>query len=278
MNARSKASAMMMCDVLSPAYVLHSRKYQDTSLIVELLTRDEGRVSAVVRGARSKRGRQAGVWQPFMPLLVSSFGRGELRTVKHAEFLQTAFYLTGDNLLLGLYVNELLVRVLSKFESVPGVFVEYQALINELATISGVSGGLLSEGFTVAEPVPRYRNQAALRLFELQLLTELGYGITFTTEAGGGAAVVSGRHYRFVPDEGFYPLAPDGDASTTTYPGEHLLAIEARQFDVDAVDRSAKYIIRLAFAGLLGGKPLNARALFKPIAYGVKATTAENNL
>ena len=132
----------MMSDVLSPAYVLHSRKYQDSSLIVELLTRDEGRISAVVRGAKNKRGRQAGVWQPFMPLLVSSFGRGELRTVKHAEFLQTAFHLTGDNLLLGLYVNELLVRVLGKFEAVPEVFGEYQTLLNELATIDGVPGEL----------------------------------------------------------------------------------------------------------------------------------------
>ena len=269
---------MMMSDGLSPAYVLHSRKYQDSSLIVELLTRDEGRISAVVRGARNKRGRQAGIWQPFMPLLVSFFGRGELRTVKHAEFLQTAFHLTGDNLLLGLYVNELLVRVLGKFEAMPDVFSEYQVLLNELATIDGVSGELANSTATVAEPVPRYRNKAALRAFELQLLAELGYGISFTAEAGGGAAVASGQRYRFVAEEGFYRLGAGNDSSDAGYPGEHLLAIEARQFDSDAVDRSAKYIIRLAFAGLLGGKPLKARELFKPIAYGVEATIAKDKI
>ena len=269
---------MMMSDGLSPAYVLHSRKHQDSSLIVELLTRDEGRISAVVRGARNKRGRQAGIWQPFMPLLVSSFGRGELRTVKHAEFLQTAFHLTGDNLLLGLYVNELLVRVLGKFEAVPEVFGEYQTLLNELATIDGVPGELANSASTVAERGPRYRNQGALRAFELQLLAELGYGISFTAEAGGGAAVVSGQRYRFVAEEGFYPLGPGNDSADTGYPGEHLLAIEARQFDSDAVDHSAKYIIRLAFAGLLGGKPLKSRELFKPIAYGLERTVAEDKI
>lgn len=252
---------MMMSEVLSPAYVLHSRKYRDSSLIVELLTRDEGRISAVVRGARSKRGRKGGAWQPFAPLLVSFLGRGELRTVKHAEFLPTAFYLTGENLLLGLYVNELLVRVLGKFETVPAVFEEYQRLLAELNSSIGLTA--------TVEPDTEPRKQAALRHFELRLLDELGYGISFTSEAGGGAEVVPGRWYQFVVNQGFYVMGAGDIEPDVGYLGEHLLAIAARQFDAGPVELAAKKITRLVFAGLLGGKPLKARELFKPVAFNV---------
>jgi DNA repair protein RecO (recombination protein O) len=256
---------MTISDGLSPAYILHTRKYRDTSLIVELLVRDEGRVSAVARGARGKRGRQQATWQPFTPLLISCFGRGELRTVKHAEFLPTGFPLTGDSLLLGIYANELLVRVLGKYEAVPGLFGQYQTLLTDLA---GDGTPSVTPADT-AIPEPRLRRyQDGLRRFELGLLDELGFGISFTVDAERGAAVQPDRYYEFVADEGFYPVARLGQDDTNSFPGEHLLAIAAGDFSSLAIDQSAKHITRLAFARLLGGKPLKSRELFQRDGYG----------
>ena len=248
---------MTISDGLSPAYILHTRKYRDTSLIVELLVRDAGRVSAVARGARGKRGRQQATWQPFTPLLVSCFGRGELRTVKHAEFLPAGFPLAGDSLLLGIYANELLVRVLGKYEAVPGLFNQYQMLLASLS----------SDVTAIAEPRLRHYQQA-LRRFELGLLQEMGFGISFTVDAERGAAVEPGRFYEFVADEGFYPLDRPDAAAADSFPGEHLLAIAAGDFSSLATDQSAKHITRAAFAPLLGGKPLKSRELFRRDGFG----------
>lgn len=252
---------MTISDGLSPAYILHTRKYRDTSLIVELLVRDAGRVSAVARGARGKRGRQQATWQPFTPLLVSCFGRGELRTVKHAEFLPAGFPLAGDSLLLGIYANELLVRVLGKYEAVPGLFNQYQVLLASLA------GDAAPAAATNVEPRLRHYQQA-LRRFELGLLQEMGFGISFTVDAERGAAVEPGRFYEFVADEGFYPVDRQDVTALDSFPGEHLLAIAAGDFSSLATDQSAKHITRAAFAPLLGGKPLKSRELFRRDGFG----------
>lgn len=274
---------MMTSDELQPAYVLHARKYRDTSLIVELLTRHEGRVSAVVRGARSKRGRQQGTWQPFMPLLVSCFGQSDLRTVKHAEFLQTAFHLAGEQLLLGLYANELLVRVLGRFEAVPEVFSQYQSLLAVLAagsaTSSPKSDPRSANTNDVSEPSQQLlmANPArvALRHFELCLLNEMGYGVSFAHEAASGNAVQPSRRYRFVAAEGFHLLSgSDGrDADDSGHLGEYLLAIDAGKIDSVAIDRCARAVVRIAIGNLLGGRPLKSRELFQRPGYTLSGTT-----
>jgi DNA repair protein RecO (recombination protein O) len=274
---------MMTSDELQPAYVLHARKYRDTSLIVELLTRHEGRVSAVVRGARGKRGRQQGSWQPFMPLLASCFGQGDLRTVKHAEFLQTAFHLSGEQLLLGLYANELLVRALGRFEAVPEVFGQYQALLAVLAASSVSSGPEVDAGSANIDEVsePSHRpltanpERVALRHFELCLLNELGYGISFAHEAASGSAVVPSQRYQFVAAEGFYllPGSAGPDADRSGYLGEYLLAIDAGKIDSVAIDRCARAVIRIAIGNLLGGRPLKSRELFQRPGYASSGMT-----
>ncbi|HKI73856.1 MAG TPA: DNA repair protein RecO, partial [Pseudomonadales bacterium] len=169
---------------LREAFILHARKYRDTSMIVELLTRDEGRVPAVVRGVRTKNSRLAGHIRPFGRLLVSWYGRGELKTVRAMDFPWSTPELTGDALLTGLYVNELLVRLLGRHEPVPAVFDAYGPLVHRIA-------------LDVEAP-------AALRQFELGVLTELGYAITFGYEASSGEPVSEDAWYRYVPDEGFH--------------------------------------------------------------------------
>lgn len=226
---------------LMPAYILHARKYRDTSLILELFTQQEGRVAAVQRGGRSKK---TGAVQPFTPLLVSYVGKGELKSIAKLD-AGAMHYLTGDRLLLGMYANELLMRLLGKFEKVPGIFSAYQSLLLTLVAAD--------------------RYQVQLRRFEFRLLDELGYGISFGVDALSGDLVAPEKFYRFVPDEGFRVLSAETDSS---YAGHHLLAIADDDLEVEAVEAAARKISRQAIARLLGDKPLKSRELFQQLNVG----------
>lgn len=227
-----------MSEPLVEAYVLHCRKYRDTSVIAELLTASEGRLAAVVRGVRSQKSRIAGQVQPFAHLLISWVGRGELKTARSLDFPYRSVSLSGQSLMLGLYVNELLVRLLGKYDPMPAVFDQYGELLARLESGERVN--------------------AALRSFELTLLQELGYGITF--EYGvDGEPVDSEAWYRYVPEEGFHCVSePRPDA----FKGEDLLSIVSGALDAPDVDLSARRIIRSSIAVLLGGRPLKSRDLF----------------
>ncbi|MFN3238539.1 MAG: DNA repair protein RecO [Pseudomonadales bacterium] len=223
---------------LVPAYILHSRKYRDTSLILELFTEIDGRVAGVQRGARGKK--QSATVQPFTPILVSYMGKGELKTITKID-AGSMQHLTGDRLLLGMYANELLIRLLGKYEPTRSLFQVYQRLLINLAALEDYQG--------------------VLRDFELKLLEELGYGISFAFTAGSGDMVEPEQHYRFVADEGFHPIAA---ATNSSFPGAHLLAIADGEYNPE-VERTARRITRSAINRLLGDRPLQSRELFKQL-------------
>ena len=211
-------------------------------MIVELITREDGRVPAVVRGVRTKKSRTVGYIQPFGRLLVSWFGRGELKTVRSMDFPWSMPELTGDALLTGLYVNELLIRLMGKYDPIPAVFDAYGPVIHRIAM--GAEAG------------------PALRQFELLLLRELGYGITFDWEAHTGEPVRADNWYHYVPDEGFHRIAePRSDAYSVR--GEDLILIAEGKFTEPGIDASAKRIIRRSLAALLGDRKLMSRELFR---------------
>ena len=228
--------------MLHEAFILHSRNYRDTSLIVDLLTREEGRYSVVVRGAMSQKSRVRGRLQPFTPLLVASVGRSELKTSTSIDFPGNSYRLTGDRLLLGLYVNELLYRLLGKFDPVLELFDDYCHLLTSLADCQG---GVLD-----------------VRLFELRLLQELGYGINFDYDAGDGQAVEENSHYKFVVHEGFHRVDEPGDSA---FCGAELRSIAEGNLQV-VNERRLRNLTRVSLAELLGDKPLKSRSLFRGIA------------
>lgn len=249
MIVRSKVWAMMMSDdgTLSPAFILHVRKFRDTSVIIDLLTEQEGRVAAVMRGVRTRKSKTAAFVRPFTQVLVSWFGRGELKTVKTMDFPVRAAALSGDALMLGMYVNELLVRLLGKFEPVPDIFSAYGELLDRLERGDAM--------------------MPALRHFELVLLAALGYGITFDIEAETGQPVRSQALYRYTPDEGFHRL-DNGVAepsSRQVFRGDVLLAISEGKLTDPEVDRSARQVIRSSIGALLGGRELKSRELFRRV-------------
>ncbi len=225
---------------LQPSYVLHSRKFRDASLLVDFFTRDHGRVRAVARGALRGGPRRRPPLQPFHPALVSFAGRGELRTVSGVEADGPPALLRGERLFSGLYVNELLVRLLRARQEHRALYRAYQDTLRAIERADGV------------EP--------ALRGFELRLLAELGYAINLAEERDGRRPIDSRGRYRFDPQTGFARCA--AAAGDGVFQGGHLIALREFRLHDEEAARSAKRLLRMALAAHLGGRPLASRALF----------------
>ena len=226
---------------LQPVFVLHNRQYGDSSLILEVLSRDYGRLSLVAKGYRKKHGNTL---QVFAALLVSWTGRSELKTLTAAETQTSINNLAGRQLYAALYVNELLIRLLPKHDAHPQIFEYYQTLLPALAR---------EQDF---EPV--------LRSFELHLLADLGYAINLSGDALNGDPLQSDAVYRYVNEEGFYLSIVSGSESAKAdhFLGADILAIGMGDYTKLETRRAAKRLMRLALAPLLGNKPLKSRELF----------------
>lgn len=166
-----------------PAYVLHSRPYRETSLLLECLTRDHGRLGVVARGVRSQRGRlQRSQLEPFQPLVLDLQIRGELATLRSAELAASPLRLSGDAGLAGLYVNELVVRLTERQDPHPTLYLAYAQTLARLA-----------EGASLAWH---------LRRFERDLLAALGYALQLDVDADTGEPLQSGALYAYRPEHG----------------------------------------------------------------------------
>ena len=119
-----------------PAYVLHSRPYRETSLLLECLTRDHGWLGVVARGVRRERARlQRAQLEPFQLLALDWMQRGELATLQSAEGVGAPLRLVGDAGLAGLYLNELAVRLTGRQDPLPELFDAYARTLPRLALV-----------------------------------------------------------------------------------------------------------------------------------------------
>ncbi|ARU94948.1 DNA repair protein RecO [Tatumella citrea] len=223
------------------AFVLHSRPYSETSLLLDLFSENEGRVRVLAKGARAKRSQLKGALQPFTPLLVRWSGKGDIRTLRSAEAVSLALPLNGTYLYCGLYVNELLSRVLGQEIPFSELFFDYLHCIQGLASATGS-----------AEPV--------LRRFELAVLGHLGYGVDFLHCAGSGEPVSETMTYSYREEKGFIASLVINQRSFT---GRHLQALYSREFPDSDTLRAAKRFTRMALKPYLGGKPLKSQELFR---------------
>src|SRR5262245_46536737 len=117
---------------LQPAFILHARPYRDTSLLVDLLTLNHGRVHAVARSARGMRSRYKGLLQPFVPFLTSWTGKTDLVSLGCIESNGPPYFLEGRSLLSGFYLNELLIRLLHRYDPHPELYKTYQLALTRL--------------------------------------------------------------------------------------------------------------------------------------------------
>ncbi|MEK9498159.1 DNA repair protein RecO [Photorhabdus sp. P32] len=222
-------------------FVLHGRPYSETSLLLDLFTENEGRISVLAKGARSRRSNLKGCLQPFTPLLVRWSGRGAIKTLRDADPISLALPLTGSVLYSGLYINELLSRVLEQGTAYPALFFDYLQCLQVLAA---------------SEYTPEY----ALRRFELALLANLGYGVDYLHCAGSGEPVAETMTYRYREEKGFIASLVVDHYSFT---GRELKSLATREFPDSATLKAAKRFTRIALKPYLGGKPLKSRELFR---------------
>jgi DNA repair protein RecO (recombination protein O) len=225
---------------LEPSYILHARPYRESSLILEALSREQGRVGLVARGARGARSRWRNVLQPFRPLLLSWSQRGEMGTLTGADQVASPPPLAGEPLFCGIYANELMMRFLQRSDPHPVLFDRYRDLL----------------GFLAAGESP----QGPLRLFEKQLLESAGFGLQLAVEHGSERPIEPGRWYQYVPDSGPVRREPgkDDDALVS---GKALLALQSGEIDAGH-QRELKRMMRRLIAHHLGDRPLKSQSLY----------------
>jgi len=159
-----------------PAYILHHRAFRDTSQILEVITPDYGRLSLMSRGSRAAKSRLKSILQPFRPLIVSWSGKGEMPTLTSAEPQSVKnMMLTGKALPSAFYINEIIIRLVHKHDVHEKIYHLYESILRLLADKNEI------------EPV--------LRLFEKQLLEELGFGLSLCVNAETGERIVAEDEY-----------------------------------------------------------------------------------
>lgn len=225
---------------LTPAFVLHRRPYSETSLVVELFSRDLGRVGVLAKGARRQKSKWTATLEPFTRLEASWRGRGELPTLTAAEPMPGVDRLAGRSIMAGLYLNELLMRLTARHDAHPELFEHYAFALTALLGPDG--------------------EEPALRLFEKHLLDAIGYGVVTHADANTGESVLEDQRYYYVREHGPSKTAQAGCKIS----GGTLLALAAEEFSHPQHLAEAKLLMRFLLAPLLGDKPLHTRALYRP--------------
>jgi DNA repair protein RecO (recombination protein O) len=223
--------------LLESAWLLHHRPWSDTSRILELFTREQGRVTLFAHGVRRPKSPLRSVLRPFVPLLVSWSGRGDGGTLTGAEPAGPAPALAGAALLPGYYLNELLLKLLAREDRHETVYQAYGDALAELAAGA---------------------ESAALRRFERALLDELGYGVDLTREAASGRPLDAAGYYHFQAGRGVLAVR-DAAPGPDSLVGRDLLAVARGDYARTEVQRAARGIYGAAIAHCLEGRGLQSR-------------------
>ena len=228
---------------LQRAYVLHHSAYRDTGRILEVLTREHGRLSLFARGVRGPKAKLAALLQPFQPLLVSFSGRSEAPLLTGAEPAGACAALPAASLLGCFYLNELLLKLTTRHDAHPQLFDAYHATLEQLR-----AGALL---------------ERCLRLFEKRLLEEVGYGLDLQPAAAGGGVDPAGW-YLFRPAQGLVPTEADAPGAIA---GSSLCSLAQERLVSAAELQDARRLLSLALTHCLEGRPLRTRAVARAMLH-----------
>jgi len=239
MNLRSKVDGQ-------PAYVLHTTPFRETSLIVEVFSRDFGRMALLARGARRPRAAIRGLLMAFQPLEVAWAGKGEVLTLMKAEWQGGVPLLSGEALFCGYYLNELLMHLLPREDAHEHLFARYGDMLLRLA----------------GDPAGKVR-EADLRSFEKALLQELGYGLTLEHDSEG-RPILPNAHYTYRMEQGPVRLE-HAEAAAQVVSGQSLLDLAAEDFSDPRSRGEAKMLMRTLMAYYLAGVELETRKIFKEL-------------
>jgi DNA repair protein RecO (recombination protein O) len=274
LNAEERGVSRAVNKILTefePAFVLHTRPFRDTSLLVDLFTENHGRISVLARGVRKARSETSGLLMPFLPLLVILSGKGELLNLKKVEASGLAYDLSGKNLLNGFYLNELLVKLLPKNDEYRFLYLSYQQTLSDLQNSAENS----------------FMQQKFLRIFERDFLEDIGYGLLLHKDINDND-ILPEAFYNFSFSKGFSRIlhstllneqahsqqvginAKSQCTSKNTinlsakdiFSGASILALYYNEFKNIQELTEMKLLMRQIFDHLLNGKEIKTRRLF----------------
>lgn len=228
---------------LEPAYVLHQHDWRETSRILEIFSQQHGRLGIVARGARRAQSPWRTVLQPFRPLLLSWVGGGELATMIGAETAGGSESISGAALMSAYYMNELLLRLLPRHDPQPTLFYHYVAALGRVMQATA----------------------PALRVFEKQLLSALGYGLTLEYDMSSGEALRADTLYRYELERGPVPAA-SANGEGIYVKGSALDALAREDFSRPEQLQQTRELLHSVLDQLLGTQPLRTRTVARALA------------
>lgn len=228
-----------------PAFVLHSYPFRETSLIVELFTRNFGRVAVVARGARRPKSSLRGVLLAFQPLLISWSGKGEVHTLVRAEWHGGYHRLQGLPLICGFYLNELLLKLTARHDAHERLFETYSQTLTTLA--------------------PEREPAGTLRRFEKALLRELGYAMTLDRDVESGQSIAAEERYTYFVDRGPSVAAATGGGNGVELLGQTLLDMQSDDYSKAVTQQQSKTLMRALINHYLGDQVLHTRQLLRDL-------------
>jgi len=219
----------------SPAFLIHRRMYQGNSLLLDFFTKDHGKLRLIARGARSSKTSL----QMFQCLSISFKGKGDLKSLSQWEISDEPRRLLGNDLIMAIYVNELIQRLLPEGDEHSEIFESYWAYINNISTLDS------------------NEKEYKLRIFENQLLQDLGYGLDFDDDINGNT-INKDLKYDFIEHQGFV-INGNGVISGSTL----LHLSNSNEPITNSKELSIlKKMNRKRLKSLLGDKPLKSKELF----------------
>lgn len=222
-----------------PGFILHSYPYKETSLIVDVFSRDHGRIALVAKGAKRPHSKLRGALQTFQPLSLSWTGKSEVRTLMAAEWVGGLLPLEKSALLCGFYLNELLVKLLVRDDPHPALFDHYVKALTHLAH---------------EEPAA-----IVLRKFERALLKESGVAGDWARCSATRQPVVGETLYVVDPESGPRPAR-----ASDTWPrvlGKTLQDMDNEDYADAVTQTQSKFLMRFLLAHHLHGATLNTRQI-----------------
>lgn len=223
---------------LQPAFVLHAQKYRESSVILDVMTEDFGRISLLAKGVKKSKAQTAAILQPFIPLRISFTGRAELKTLTQSEVCRPYKPLQGMALYCGFYMNELLQNFLFKHDPHPDIFAAYERCLIRLGEDSDL--------------------EQPLRMFEIDLLRYSGYGLQLDYAINTNAPIEAEKHYNYYVE---YGVVEDNSGA---FSGKTLLAIRTHDL-AEADPAEIKRLLRMVIAHHLP-KPLKSREFIAQLA------------
>ena len=237
---------IIMSKVSTDSFILHSRAYKESSLILNLFSKSYGRFSIVAKGIKRKNNQALrAILQPFNYLEIEHVGRGELKTFCNAELKSPSVKFPNRALACGYYINELILRSVEEGQEYSSLFEHYKKIIETLQS----SG----------------QYAALLRSFEVQLLTALGIAPQWDLDISGNK-INSRSKYEFMLEQGF-KLIVQNTLNKSAYSGNHefdgasILALGSDDFSYTDL-KACQRITQLLLRQVIGDKPLQSRKLW----------------